>query len=217
MNEIADDCMNAVEQCTEQLPTTPWMEEVEQCREQLPTTPWMEEVEQCREQLPTTPWMEEVEQCREQLPRVPTANPLVDTGAVTELVPHTGDMVLLDRIVDCDEQGLTAELAVRGDGLLCEGPTVPAWVGIEYMAQTIAAYVGMKAKLANEPIRLGFLLGTRFYNSNIAAFKVGATLTVRVEKIIQDDGLGVFECRILGEGVDIKANLNVYQPPLDKT
>jgi predicted hotdog family 3-hydroxylacyl-ACP dehydratase len=136
-------------------------------------------------------------------------------GAVADLIPHSGDMVWLDRIVDCDEQGLTAELVVRGDGLLSNGPTVPAWAGIEYMAQTIAAYVGVKAKQAKEPIRLGFLLGTRFYNSNVAAFKVGAMLTIRVEKIIQDDGLGVFECRILGEGVDITANLNVYQPQLN--
>jgi predicted hotdog family 3-hydroxylacyl-ACP dehydratase len=134
-----------------------------------------------------------------------------------DFIPHSGCMVLLDRIVDCDEQGLTAELAVREDELFSPGLTVPAWVGIEYMAQTIAAYVGVKAKQANEPIRLGFLLGTRFYNSNVAAFKVGATLTIRVEKIIQDDGLGVFECQILGEGVDITANLNVYQPPLGNT
>ncbi|MGZ5527022.1 MAG: ApeP family dehydratase [Methylomonas sp.] len=124
-------------------------------------------------------------------------------------------MVLLDRIIDCDEQGLTAELVVRGDELFSPGPTVPAWVGIEYMAQTIAAYVGVKAKQANAPIRLGFLLGTRFYKSNVAAFEIGATLTIRVKKIIQDDGLGVFECQILGEGVDITANLNVYQPPLN--
>jgi predicted hotdog family 3-hydroxylacyl-ACP dehydratase len=167
----------------------------------------------------------------EQLPRAPTVGALGDAGAVAddcmdaggratqgavaELIPHSGEMVWLDRIVDCDEQGLTAELVVRGDGLLSDGPTVPAWAGIEYMAQTIAAYVGVKAKQANEPIRLGFLLGTRFYNSNVAAFKVGAMLTIRVEKIIQDDGLGVFECRILGEGVDITANLNVYQPQLN--
>jgi len=135
---------------------------------------------------------------------------------VTELIPHTGDMVLLDRIVDYDDQGLTAELVVRGDGLLGgDERTVPAWVGIEYMAQTVAAYVGMKAKQANEPIRMGFLLGTRRYNSNVAAFKVGATLTIRVEKIMQDDGLGVFDCRIQGEGVEVTANLNVYQPPMN--
>ncbi|MGZ5011488.1 MAG: ApeP family dehydratase [Methylobacter sp.] len=170
-------------------------------------------VDDCIDAVVTTPRMQAVKSHLEQRSRAPTVSVL----EVSELVPHSGSMVLLDRIIDCDEQGLTAELAVCGDGLLCDGPTVPAWVGIEYMAQTIAAYVGMKAKLANEPIRLGFLLGTRFYNSNVAAFEVGATLTIRVEKIIQDDGLGVFECRILGEGVNITANLNVYQPPLGNT
>jgi predicted hotdog family 3-hydroxylacyl-ACP dehydratase len=135
---------------------------------------------------------------------------------VADLIPHSGEMVLLDSIVDYDDQSLTAELAVRGDALLGgDDQTVPAWVGIEYMAQTVAAYVGVKAKLANEPIRMGFLLGTRRYNSNVAAFKVGARLTIHVEKIIQDDGLGVFDCRIQGEGVEVTANLNVYQPPLD--
>ncbi|MGZ5008481.1 MAG: ApeP family dehydratase [Methylobacter sp.] len=137
--------------------------------------------------------------------------------AITDLIPHTGDMVLLDRIIDYDEQGLTAELIVRGDGLLGNAESVPAWAGIEYMAQTIAAYAGMMAKRANEPIRLGFLLGTRHYNSNIAAFKVGSSLTIRVQKIIQDDSLGVFECRIFGDAVEVTANLNVYQPPLNNT
>jgi predicted hotdog family 3-hydroxylacyl-ACP dehydratase len=133
---------------------------------------------------------------------------------VAELLPHTGDMVLLDRVVDCDGQGLTAELTVRGDGLLCGGrESVPAWAGIEYMAQTVAAYAGMQARLAGEPVRIGFLLGTRRYSSNVAVFKVGSVLTVQAIKVIQDDGLGVFECRIDGAGVEVTASLNVYQPP----
>jgi predicted hotdog family 3-hydroxylacyl-ACP dehydratase len=134
--------------------------------------------------------------------------------AVAELLPHTGDMVLLDRVVDCDGQGLTAELTVRGDGLLGgDHESVPAWIGIEYMAQTVAAYAGMQARLAGEPVRIGFLLGTRRYSSNVAAFKAGAVLTVRAIKVIQDDGLGVFDCRITGDGIEVTANLNVYQPP----
>jgi len=136
--------------------------------------------------------------------------------AISELIPHTGQMVLLDRVTAFDDNSLSAELVVR-PGLLVDDETVPSWVGIEYMAQTIGAYVGMKARLAGEPIRLGFLLGTRRYGGNAAAFKVGAALTVRVEKIMQDDRLGAFECRILGEGIEISANLNVYQPPLDDT
>jgi len=136
---------------------------------------------------------------------------------VAGLIPHSGSMVLLDRIIDYDDQGLTAELAVRGDGLLGDDKAVPAWAGIEYMAQAIAAYAGVMARRVGEPIRLGFLLGTRRYTSNVAAFKVGATLTIWVKKIMQDDNLGVFDCRILGDGVEITANLNVYQPPLNNT
>lgn len=134
--------------------------------------------------------------------------------AIAELIPHTGQMILLDRVIAFDDNSLSAELVVR-PGLLVDGETVPAWVGIEYMAQTIGAYVGMKARLAGKPIRLGFLLGTRRYGGNAAEFKVGTALTVRVEKIMQDDRLGAFECRILGEGIEIGANLNVYQPSLD--
>jgi len=139
-------------------------------------------------------------------------------NALAELIPHSGSMVLLERITDYDEHGLTAELAVRGDGLLGgDEKSVPAWVGIEYMAQAIAAFAGMTAKQANEPIRLGFLLGTRRYSSNVGAFEAGSILTIRVKKIMQDDNLGVFDCQILGQGVEITANLNVYQPPLNNT
>ncbi|MFU8789760.1 MAG: 3-hydroxylacyl-ACP dehydratase [Methylobacter sp.] len=139
-------------------------------------------------------------------------------SAIVNLIPHSGNMVLLERVIDYDEQSLTAEVVVRADGLLGgDEKNVPAWVGIEYMAQTIAAYAGMMAKQANEPIRLGFLLGTRHYSSTVAAFQVGSIVTIRVEKIMQDDNLGVFECRILGEGVEVTAKLNVYQPPLNNT
>ena len=142
---------------------------------------------------------------------------MIDYNAidVAAVIPHSGNMVLLNRVVVCDDNSLSAELVVRDDGLLGSDESVPAWAGIEYMAQAIAAYAGIMAKRAGEPIRLGFLLGTRRYNSNVAEFKVGSTLTVHVKKIIQNDNLGAFECMIQGVDVDVRANLNVYQPPLN--
>jgi predicted hotdog family 3-hydroxylacyl-ACP dehydratase len=133
---------------------------------------------------------------------------------VAELIPHSGKMVLLDRIINCDDNSLLAELVVRNDDLLGNDTAVPAWAGIEYMAQAVAAYAGVMAKRAGEPIKLGFLLGTRRYTSNVAEFKTGSTLTVRVEKIMQNDNLGAFECMIQGVDVKVSANLNVYQPTL---
>jgi len=37
--------------------------------------------------------------------------------AVEELVPHSGKMVLLDRVIEFDEENMVAELIVRDDGL----------------------------------------------------------------------------------------------------
>ncbi|MFI3188554.1 3-hydroxylacyl-ACP dehydratase [Crenothrix sp. D3] len=134
---------------------------------------------------------------------------------IAELIPHSGRMVLLDRIIDFDELSLSAELTVRNDGLLGDANSVPAYAGIEYMAQAIAAYAGIQAKQVGEPIKIGFLLGTRRYTSNVGSFAVGTMLTLQVTKIIQDDKLGVFDCKIHGAGIEITANLNVYQPSIE--
>ena len=140
---------------------------------------------------------------------------MIDCTDIAGLIPHSGRMVLLDRIIDFDEHTLSAELVVRDDGLLGNGKTVPAWAGIEYMAQAVAAYAGIKSKCAGEPIKLGFLLGTRRYTSNVGSFDVGTTLTIQVKNIIQDDKLSVFDCKIHGAGIEISANLNVYQPSIE--
>ncbi len=130
-------------------------------------------------------------------------------NSISKLIPHSGDMILIDRILNCDAHTLTAELIVRGDGFICgDAKTVPSWIGIEYMAQTIAAYAGTVARQAN----IGFLLGTRRYNCNVSTFDVGTKLTISAQKIMQDGNLAAFECRILGANVEVTANLNVYQP-----
>ena len=132
--------------------------------------------------------------------------------AVAELLPHDGQMVLLDRVIEYDQESLVAEVAVRDDGLFGDGKIVPAWLAIEYMAQTVAAHGGMMCYLEGKPINLGFLLGTRRYNCNVSTLNVGTKLTIKVERLIQDQGLGVFLCQVSGQGVDISAKLNVYLP-----
>lgn len=132
--------------------------------------------------------------------------------SVAELLPQAGNMVLLNKVLSFDQESLLAEVIVREDGLFANGQTVPAWLGIEYMAQTVAAHGGLMRYLADKPIILGFLLGTRRYLSNVSEFIVGSRLTVKVEQIIEDQGLAVFMCHIIGEGIDISAKLNVYLP-----
>jgi predicted hotdog family 3-hydroxylacyl-ACP dehydratase len=132
--------------------------------------------------------------------------------ALNELLAHEGCMMLLDKIIKFDDQSMVTEVIVRDDGLFGDDKAVPALVGIEYMAQTISAHGGMMDKIAQRPTYLGFLLGTRSYTSNVDCFLTGSKLTVTVQKIIQEQGLGVFDCKINAPGVLVEAKLNVYQP-----
>lgn len=133
---------------------------------------------------------------------------------VEQLVPHAGNMVLISQLVSADTQTAEAIVKVANNGLFCGNQTqVPAWVGIEYMAQTIAAWAGYHAHINNEPVKLGFLIGTRRYTSNVTHFNCDDILTVNIEKNFgEESGLGSFNCIISGNNVNIVSSLNVFQP-----
>jgi predicted hotdog family 3-hydroxylacyl-ACP dehydratase len=134
---------------------------------------------------------------------------------IRTLVPHSGPMVLLDRVVTADEDSLCAEVTIRADSLFCEADGIGAWVGIEYMAQTIGAYVGYIATLRNEPVRIGFLLGIRRYECSRPLFPLGSLLRVHAKRLWQSgNGLGSFECLICDdtERQLASATVTVFQP-----
>lgn len=134
---------------------------------------------------------------------------------IRALVPHTDPMVLLDRVLSVDEDSLCAEVGIRSDTLFCGPDGVGAWVGIEYMAQAIAAWTGYHAQMRGEPIKLGFLLGTRRYECSRPLFVLGSVLQIRVQRLFQNEnGLGSFECFIDNEeGRVAAATVTVFQPP----
>ena len=131
---------------------------------------------------------------------------------VRELLPHDPPMVLLDRIVNYGESTLTAEVDVGQDSMLCGDDGVPGWVGIEYMAQAVAAHAGFQARLEDKEPTIGYLLGTRAYKITVPVFPIGATLSIHIESLFVEMGLGAFACRIDMDGPVASATINVYQP-----
>ena len=133
---------------------------------------------------------------------------------IRSLVTHAGPMLLLDRVVSADADNLLAEVRIRSDSLFCNADGVGVWVGIEYMAQAIAAWAGCIDRSRGEPVKLGFLLGTRRYECSRPIFVIGSLLQVHVRRVFQDEsGLGSFECYIDDEqGRVATATVTVFQP-----
>jgi predicted hotdog family 3-hydroxylacyl-ACP dehydratase len=137
---------------------------------------------------------------------------------IETLLPQSLGMVLLDRVVEIGGNYIVVELKVREDGLFSSPDhTVPAWVGLEYMAQAIAAFSGYHRKCRGEEIVLGFLLGTRHYQCSVGSFSCGISLRVRAEKIIEAaNEMSVFGCIIEGDNINATAQLNVLLPQNSK-
>lgn len=134
---------------------------------------------------------------------------------VAELLPHGAAMVLLDRLLACDADSATCELTIRADSRFSQaGRGVPGWVGVEYMAQTLCAYIGAVRRQAGQSIQIELLLGTRAYDCARPWFTPGTTLTVRAELLMRSaDGVCAFACRIQ-QGADTvaQAEIKAYAP-----
>ncbi|MDO4878725.1 MAG: thioester dehydrase [Neisseria sp.] len=142
------------------------------------------------------------------------------------LLPHSGRMVLIDRVTDYGADYVRVEAQVGADHILLHKGALPCTAGMEIMAQAIGAFAGIRALTAGEAVRLGFLLGTRRLDVFADVIPVGTRLAAAAEVSIQDGGgMGVFDCELRwtdapdevrpvlpADGLLMRAALNVYSP-----
>jgi predicted hotdog family 3-hydroxylacyl-ACP dehydratase len=138
---------------------------------------------------------------------------------VGELVPHEPPMLLIDRVHSHSDDLTVCVVEVKADSLFTverEGRReVPAVVGIEYMAQTVAAYAGLAAGKEGRAPRIGFLIGCRELRLEVDAFAAGDVLLVEARRVWGQSDLGSFVCKITRDGVTLASGtLTVYQGPL---
>ena len=135
---------------------------------------------------------------------------------IATLVPHSDTMLLLDSVIAADAESLTATRTIRTDCLFFDANVggIGSWVGIEYMAQAIAAHSGFGASLHGGKPKLGFLLGARSYTAHEPLFALGALLHIHVQcQLVSDNGLGSYQCHItVADKTVASATVTVFQP-----
>lgn len=134
---------------------------------------------------------------------------------IATLLPHESPMILIDKLVDVVGLTIHCQVCINANGMFFDKEIngVPAWVGIEFMAQTVAAWSGYQCLLEGNSSPIGFLLGSRRYNCECDVFKQHQLLDIYAEQLMESDGMTAFLCRIECDGKEIvTSQLNAFVP-----
>jgi predicted hotdog family 3-hydroxylacyl-ACP dehydratase len=134
---------------------------------------------------------------------------------VEDLLYHDHPMILIDKMVEINEEGAVSEVVITDGRLFMKNGKIPAYVGIEYMAQTIGLYAGAANFDMGLPPDIGFLLGGQEISLYCDFYKQGQVLKVVVKKIWDGLKLVQFECSVFDKKDNtllMNGNINVYSP-----
>ena len=139
---------------------------------------------------------------------------------IMELIPHRPPMLLINKILSLSDKTSSAEVIIDDQTPFYETNLgVPAAIGIELMGQTAALIAGHQALQNPKDAKLGFLLGTRKYQSSVAYFKENSMLEVKcIEGAMVGETLASFNCEIRYKNspeIIASASLSVLRKPAE--
>jgi predicted hotdog family 3-hydroxylacyl-ACP dehydratase len=135
--------------------------------------------------------------------------------SIEDLLLHRENMLLLKEVTAFSDEAVVCRAVPEAGAWYAGSGDMPAWIGIELMAQAIAAHVALHARSAGKPPRPGALLGTRAYRSVSPSFPAGEPLTVHARQTFRNaDGLASYDCVIASREEEqlATAALTVYEP-----
>jgi predicted hotdog family 3-hydroxylacyl-ACP dehydratase len=131
--------------------------------------------------------------------------------AIAEVLPHSAPMILLDEIVAYDGAHIRCRASLRSDSVFVAEGRMRAIVSLEYMAQAVAAFAGMRDRAMGAPPRIGYLIGSREMTLEVDQFEIGDELLVVAEEVWGDERMSSFRCRVTRDGRCVaEASLSFY-------
>ena len=139
---------------------------------------------------------------------------MIENEELLYIVPHRGRMLLISRIksYNLNERILEAEYDITEDCLFYNfsAAGVPAWAGIELIAQAISALAGLRGRENGEKPRIGFILSVLSLKIEFPFIQAGNTVAIKIRETDYIDSVHSFEGQIfLKERKILSGNLLV--------
>jgi|TARA_B110000503_G_scaffold44630_1_gene72881 predicted hotdog family 3-hydroxylacyl-ACP dehydratase len=115
---------------------------------------------------------------------------------LNDFVKHSGSMLLIDNFLSYDNQGIVVDVTITEKSLFFKNGYVPAWIGLEYAAQAVAAWAGLQAKRKKHKTKIGLLISCHRYECTRSNFVLGEKLTITTKEEFRDRKMGSYYCVI---------------------
>ena len=129
---------------------------------------------------------------------------MIEQEEMLTIMPHRGRMLLLNRVneYDFEEASIEVEYHITEDCLFYDPAMggVPAWVGFEFVAQAVSAFLGIKPRARGEPIKIGFVLGVSQMRIGLPFFSAGSIIVIKAKEFECMDPLYIYNGEIYIEG-----------------
>ena len=129
---------------------------------------------------------------------------MIEKDELLSVIPHRDKMLLLSKVIDYDleERSIEAEYRISADCIFYDSAAmgVPAWVGLEFIAQTICALCGIRDKKMGVPQKKGFILSVSQLQLGLPFFKTGSIIYIKAKETERMDPICFLEGEIFLDG-----------------
>lgn len=143
-----------------------------------------------------------------------------DLPDIDSLIPHRPPMRLIDRVIEIEDDTITALASVPANGPFVGAEAdPPGYMVVEMMAQTVGAWDGWQRRQRGGGLEVGFLLGTRRLRCDRLTLTPGTLVRIEARMLFSDGELASFACTAReGEAEPFaEATLNVFCPATGRT
>lgn len=127
---------------------------------------------------------------------------------VTPFIPHRPPLQLIEKLCKQSPEQVTTSTRIHEAAGFYDPATglVPAWVGLEYMAQTAAVWIGLRDQAAGKKPEPAFLVSSRQYQAHEPGFPPGLLLYTEVTVKLTDTNIVSFAGKIYDDSGKTWAN-----------
>ena len=133
---------------------------------------------------------------------------LISKKQAAEYLPHKPPMLFVKQLCEASEEHVLCETLLDSafEPFSPDQKEIPAAIFLEIMAQTVAVWAGWHAREEGRDIQPGLILGCRDFKSGRSFWPLGMRLSIRADKLMEDEGTASFEAEIRNAS-DLKQTL----------